>query len=146
MTYLKVSASAFSSRTYNIIILCLTSYILVDFVLYHWGPPLQLADGAGAVQTWGADEIDPICESALGHLKVGPQLPAANAWKQMKWTGAPAYCPVKGQLIEALDPSNNFRRGFALKFVTDVEDIRPYCFPGYMGPKSTSTKEHAAFI
>lgn len=83
MTYLKVSASAFSSRTYNIIILCLTSYILVDFVLHHWGPPLQLADGAGAVQTWGADEIDPICESALGHLKVGPQLPAANAWKQM---------------------------------------------------------------
>jgi len=122
MTYLKNSASAFSSRTYNIITLCLTSYILVDFVLYHWGPPLQLANGAGAVQNRGADGIDSICESALGHLKVGPQLPAANAWKQMKWTGAPAYCPVKGQLIEALDPSNNFRRGFALKFVTDVED------------------------
>lgn len=45
-----------------------------------------------------------------------------NPWHQMKWVGQPSSCLVKGQLIEKLDPEKNFRRGYALKFVEDVEN------------------------
>lgn len=45
-----------------------------------------------------------------------------DAWHQMKWVGKPASCPVKGKLIERLDDERNFRRGYALQFVENVED------------------------
>ncbi|MCO5586334.1 hypothetical protein L7F22_040273 [Adiantum nelumboides] len=45
-----------------------------------------------------------------------------NPWHQMKWIGQPSSCLVKGRLIEKLDDQKNFRRGYALRFVEDVED------------------------
>eukprot|EP00250_Pteridium_aquilinum_P015430 c22573_g1_i2 orf=318-1517(+) len=47
---------------------------------------------------------------------------SGNPWHQVKWIGKPATCLVKGKLIERLDEESNFRRGYALKFVEDVED------------------------
>jgi hypothetical protein len=35
----------------------------------------------------------------------------------MKWVGKPACCKVKGQLIESLENTYNFQRGFSLKYV-----------------------------
>lgn len=63
---------------------------------------------------WNAREGERMGGSAQ---KRGP-----NAWHQMKWVGEPASCLVKGKLIERLDEESNFRRGYALRFVEDVED------------------------
>ncbi|KAL2641938.1 hypothetical protein R1flu_009525 [Riccia fluitans] len=43
-------------------------------------------------------------------------------------------CRVRGELIERLDEVNNFRRGFALQFVNDVED-RTHILPWLLGTK-----------
>lgn len=134
MTYfadLQAAGRGASPRVYYFVILCLTSYILLDFVLHHSGTS-QCADLVFNAAKAKADRAksrsdnavteDPICGSVIGHLNSGPKLPVAKAWTQMKWIGAPARCKVKGHLIESLDEMNNFRRGFALKFVGDVED------------------------
>lgn len=136
MTYfsdLQSAGRTASPRVYYFVILCLISYILLDFVLHHSGSS-QCADlvfdaakaKAEKQQSSSSlvhvDEEDPICATVIGHLNSGPKLPVAKAWNQMKWIGAPARCRVKGHLIEALDEINNFRRGHALKFVGDVED------------------------
>lgn len=69
-----------------------------------------------------------ICSSVLGHLPERPRgelflrWKKPDPWEQMKWIGKPARCRVKGQLIENLDELYNFRRGYALKFVSNVED------------------------
>lgn len=133
MTYFSDFQSAgrtASPRVYLFVILCLLSYILLDFVLHHSGTS-QCADlvfdaakvkSEKAERTDALDEEDPICSTVIGHLNSGPQLPVSKAWRQMKWIGSPARCKVKGHLIESLDETYNFRRGFALKFVGDVED------------------------
>lgn len=129
MTYfndLQVVGRTASSRTYYFVILCLVSYILLDFVLHHSSnsecADLVLDAAKAKAKAKAGDGEDPICGTVLGHLGSEPKLPVARAWNQMKWIGAPAKCKVKGQLIESLDVANNFRRGFALKFVGDVED------------------------
>ncbi|KAG0559066.1 hypothetical protein KC19_10G076400 [Ceratodon purpureus] len=136
MTYfgdLQAAGRSASPRVYYFVIVCLLSYIILDFVLHHSGTS-QCADlvfDAAKAKAERAerrsDAIDAmkedlICGSVIGHLNSGPKLPVAKAWNQMKWIGAPARCKVKGHLIESLDEMNNFRRGFALKFVGDVED------------------------
>ncbi|KAG0609945.1 hypothetical protein M758_7G026400 [Ceratodon purpureus] len=119
-----------SPRTYYFVILCLVSYIVLDFALHHSGNS-QCADlvfdaaktkAEKSIQEGLVLQEDPICDSVLGHLNSEPQFPVARAWNQMKWIGAPAKCKVKGHLIESLDVANNFRRGYALKYVGDVED------------------------
>lgn len=123
-----------SPRVLYFVILCLVSYILIDFVLHHSGSTsLQCTCGTELIldgRSFRSSEVsesdlnDPTdaCGSVLGHLYSGPQLPVAKAWNQMKWIGAPARCKVKGQLIESLDEVANFRRGFALKFTDKVGD------------------------
>lgn len=151
-----------SPKAYNLIIVCLLGYILVDFVLFHWGPVPEcenfaldvakahpdLPDGASqqVVNSITGSEEDPLCKTALGHLKFAPEVPIDKAWNQMKWIGAPAYCKVKGHLIESLDPLNNFRRGFALKFVSDVED-KTLVLPWLYGTKvNLNTKQRRVYL
>lgn len=132
MTYfndLQAAGRTATPRIYYFVILCLLSYILVDVVLYHSGnsPCADLVFDAAKAESKTDETIqdgveDPICNSVLGHLDSEPKLPVAKAWNQMKWVGSPANCKVKGHLIESLDVANNFRRGFALKYVTNVED------------------------
>jgi hypothetical protein len=137
MTYyfgdLQAAGRSASPRVYYFVIFSLLSYILLDFVLHHSGTS-QCADlvfDAARVKAERAQrrseadnavKEDPICGSVVGHINSAPKRPVSKAWTQMKWIGAPARCKVKGQLIESLDETNNFRRGFALKFAGDVED------------------------
>lgn len=134
MTYfgdLQTAGRNASPRVYYFVILCLLSYILLDFALHHNGSS-QCADLVFDTAKTKAEQMsdspleteDPICGTIIGHLNSGPKLPVAKAWNQMKWIGSPARCKVKGHLIESLDDTNNFRRGFALKFISDVEDKR----------------------
>lgn len=72
-----------------------------------------------------------LCGTTEGFLDKDEDQPE-NPWRQMKWVGEAAACPVKGHLIEKLDDRNNFRRGFALRFSNDVEDkthILPWLLP-----------------
>lgn len=78
--------------------------------------------------------LDKRCGSIEGHL---PANTTANPtpedpWQHMKWTGKPAQCRVKGHQIESLDPTNNFRRGYALKYTSDVED-KTHILPWLLG-------------
>lgn len=131
MTYfsdLQAAGRSASPRVFYFVILCLLSYIFLDFFLHHSGGASECAEAVFASKevaitpSINPSDDDPACATVIGHLNSGPQPPVSQAWNQMKWIGAPARCKVKGQLIEALDETNNFRRGFALKFVTDVED------------------------
>ena len=134
MTYISDLQTVATPRVYNFVILCLITYILLDFVLHHSGTS-QCAElvfeaakekSAKGYSTGGVEDVvgkeDPICSSVIGHLNSGPKPPVSKAWDQMKWIGAPARCMVKGHLIESLDEMNNFRRGFSLKFAGSVED------------------------
>ncbi|KAI5059691.1 hypothetical protein GOP47_0026010 [Adiantum capillus-veneris] len=62
-----------------------------------------------------------------------------NPWQQMKWIGQPSSCLVKGRLIEKLDEKKNFRRGYALKFVEDVED-KTHLLPWLLASKVNLNK------
>jgi len=53
-------------------------------------------------------------------LPLSFQLGDEDPWKQMKWVGKPACCKVKGQLIESLENTYNFQKGFSLKYVQDA--------------------------
>jgi hypothetical protein len=84
---------------------------------------------------------DKHCGSILGHLpsKDAWSLKEESAkgndpWMQMKWVGKPANCRVKGHTIEALDDVNNFRRGYALKYIWDVED-KTHILPWLLGSR-----------
>ncbi|XP_024367822.1 uncharacterized protein [Physcomitrium patens] len=128
----ELQAAGRSPRVCHFLILCLLSYIFIDYVLHHSGTSscVDLVFDASDAKVAKSDkesvadsaQEDPICGSVIGHLNSGQEPLVAKAWSQMKWIGAPAKCRVKGQLIEALDPRNNFRRGFSLKFTSDVED------------------------
>lgn len=149
MTYFSdLQGRSASPRVYYFVILCLVSYILLDFALHHYGTPQcadlvfdaakAKADRATADGRQG-DADEAVCSTVIGHLNSGPQLPVAKAWNQMKWIGAPARCKVKGHLIESLDDMNNFRRGFALKYVSDVED-KTMVLPWLYGTKVNLNK------
>ena len=149
MTYLHELQSVsrnVSPRVLYFVIGVLLSYILIDFSLHHSGNS-QCAelvfDAARAkaekakvdTEAENAAKEDAICGSVLGHLTAAPRdLKVDDAWSQMKWIGSPARCKVKGHLIESLDVPNNFRRGFALRFVHDVED-KTHVLPWLYGSK-----------
>lgn len=131
-----------SSRVLRFVILVLLSYILLDFFIHHSGG-LQSATPAvfdqedkniDNIRVDSAGKQDAICDSVFGHLGSAPQDSKADPWNQMKWMGRPARCNVKGQLIESLDEVNNFRRGFTLQFVKDVED-KTHLLPWLYGSK-----------
>ncbi len=90
--------------------------------------------------TMSSQQKEPkICGSVVGHLPETygidiSKLPRdeGRPWNQMKWMGKPARCRVKGQLIESLDDIYNFRRGWALKYVKDVED-KHHLLPWLLG-------------
>lgn len=155
MTYLNHFQSA--SRgvpplIYCSLILVLLSYVSIDIVLhkaeYSFGlctleaDALHLRQGkltgerAQAVRTKWREREDKYCSSIKGHLPQPPSrwrlLPERDPWNQMKWVGRPARCKVKGQLIESLDDTYNFRRGYALKYVGDVED-KTHLLPWLLG-------------
>ena len=148
MTYLHELQSVtrnVSPRVLYFVIGVLLSYVLLDFALHHSGNS-QCAelvfDAARAkaekskvdTEAENAAKEDSICGSVRGHLMSVPRDPKADAWNQMKWIGSPARCKVKGQLIESLDVAENFRRGFALQFVHDVED-KTYLLPWLYGSR-----------
>ncbi|BBN11094.1 hypothetical protein MPTK1_5g08990 [Marchantia polymorpha subsp. ruderalis] len=64
------------------------------------------------------------CNSVEAHMDVfeGQARKPQDPWNQLKWGLPPADCRVKGHLIERLDPLNNYRRGVALGFTTDLDD------------------------
>ncbi|KAH7427982.1 hypothetical protein KP509_10G070000 [Ceratopteris richardii] len=64
-----------------------------------------------------------------------------DAWRQMKWVGQPAACPVRGKVIEKLDIQKNFRRGYALRFVDDVED-KTHLLPWLLGSQIDLNRRH----
>lgn len=97
-------------------------------------------DAQAILNRWGNQE-DKHCGSIVGHLPVKNSWSLRNknvenydAWRQMKWVGKPARCRVKGHVIEALDDVNNFRRGYALKYIWDVED-KTHILPWLLGNK-----------
>lgn len=84
---------------------------------------------------------DKHCGSIVGHLPSKDSWKLLNAagkehdpWMQMKWVGKPAKCRVKGHVIEALDDVNNFRRGYSLKYIWDVED-KTHILPWLLGSR-----------
>ncbi|CAM6067477.1 unnamed protein product [Sphagnum tenellum] len=122
-----------SPRVLYFVIAILLGYITLDFLLHHSGSSECVKLILDAVQEKPnleeVEQEDAICKSVEGHLTTEPQNPDENPWNQMKWVGEPARCKVKGHLIESLDPKNNFRRGFSLRFARDVEDkthVLPY--------------------
>lgn len=107
------------------------SYIVIDFFAYHQDPSVMAcrcncpASSSEILKVGDAFEKKPRhCKSKEGHYEESNRstIISGDPWQQMKWIGQPAICPVKGYLIEKLDDSYNFRRGFALRFVEDVED------------------------
>ncbi|KAG6558204.1 hypothetical protein Mapa_000387 [Marchantia paleacea] len=70
------------------------------------------------------DERNANCNSVEAHMDVLEDQPRKpqDPWNQLKWGLPPAECRVKGHLIERLDPLNNYRRGVALGFTTDLDD------------------------
>ncbi|CAM6029712.1 unnamed protein product [Sphagnum balticum] len=81
---------------------------------------MKLNQGNSEVLSSWQEQEERFSSNVLGHLpdKLGDEDP----WKQMKWVGKPACCKVKGRLIESLENTYNFRRGFSLKYVKDSED------------------------
>lgn len=131
-----------NSRALYFVILVLVGYILLDFFVHHSGDlqsatPVMFDQEDKNIDNNRVNSVgkqDAICDSALGHLSSAPQDSKADPWNQMKWMGRPARCKVKGQLIESLDEVNNFRRGFALRFVEDVEN-KMHLLPWLYGSK-----------
>jgi len=142
---------------YCSVVLFLVSYVTVDIIAHISeydvtgvcsslsSDALKLQQGkftgdeAKALEMKWNEREGKYCDVLLGHLpsKAKPTiLPKQrdDPWKHMKWVGKPARCRVKGQLIEALDDSYNFRRGFALKYVDDVED-KFHLLPWVLGNK-----------
>jgi FkbM family methyltransferase len=127
-----------SPRVLYFVIAILLGYITLDFLLHHSGSSECVKSILDAVQEKPnleeVEQEDAICKSVEGHLTTEPQNPDENPWNQMKWVGEPARCKVKGHLIESLDPKNNFRRGFSLRFAHDVED-KTHVLPYLLGSK-----------
>lgn len=112
------------------------SYIIIDFLAYHVNPNLLACVCDCPSPVISSEELNVrheiwegkprICKSKHDFRQERNYLSISNdahdPWQQMKWVGQPAACSVKGFLIEKLDDRYNFRRGFALKFVADVED------------------------
>ncbi|MCO5576125.1 hypothetical protein L7F22_029933 [Adiantum nelumboides] len=142
-----VAGKATHQRALYSIIVLLTGYVAVDLLAHHTStfPVLaakaKLAGAAGfdGQELENEEEEPALCRTLEGHLDVNitSSLSSADAasygdgdglqqrenpWSQMKWVGPPGTCRVKGLLIEKLEPSLNFRRGFALKYAGDVED------------------------
>ncbi|CAM6102223.1 unnamed protein product [Calypogeia fissa] len=93
-----------------------------------------------------------ICDTRDGHYEPDDttvdiaDLSSEDAWSQMKWIGQPAPCRVRGELIEKLDDINNFRRGFALRFTSNVED-RIHILPWLLGSKvDLNQRERRVFL
>nr|ABR17281.1 unknown [Picea sitchensis] len=130
------------------LVLILSTYILLDIYVNHMHSIGFLGVGIGVPAAfraqgftsqvfkhneWEAMERNrsDLCGTREGFLEQD-QDQVENPWRQMKWIGEAAACPVRGHLIEKLDDSNNFRRGFALRFADDVEDkthILPWLLP-----------------
>lgn len=141
MTFVRKFQACFQGihpAIYCSIILFLVSYVSVDVLVQDAGVCSNLSadalrlregkivgdDAQSLVDKWNNRE-DKFCGSILGHLPAKPNWiarPGENPWHQVKWIGKPARCRVKGQLIEMLDDTYNFRRGYALKYVADAED------------------------
>lgn len=107
------------------------SYIVIDFFAYHQDPLVLACRGncpASSQELFKVgDEFEGKsrhCQSKEEHYEESKRstIKSDDPWQQMKWVGQPAICSVNGYLIEKLDDSYNFRRGFSLKFVETVED------------------------
>lgn len=116
------------------LLLILSSYVVIDLLSNHSdfaflvcssehvaAPPVIPASSSSSSSSSSLSSDSSSCASLQAHMKSAP-LPPQNPWLQLKWIGPPALCPVKGFLIEHLDDSLNFRRGFSLRFASDVED------------------------
>ncbi|XP_073387999.1 uncharacterized protein [Physcomitrium patens] len=151
MTLVKKSIAAarhVDPLIYVCIILILLGYMGVDVYTRRASeydpracPPLHADASAhqhGKLTRKGTRMMD--CGSIEGHLPLerswllqsGSKSNSPDAWRYMKWIGKPARCRVKGHLIEALDDVYNFRRGYALKYVADVED-KTHILPWLLG-------------
>lgn len=103
------------------------AYIVIDHFAYHNDPLLARGCNCPAPSSEMVKKVarkPAICKRREDFYEEGNSKlrREADPWHQMKWVGQPASCSVKGQLIEELDDELNFRRGYALRFVEDVED------------------------
>lgn len=111
----------------------LSTYVAVDLMVKQMDDPSVTLFSS----PWKRKETEEwpgqadICSRREGYMESGdihelrykPRMKEGqNPWHQMKWVGEAAPCRVKGHLIDKLDDSRNFRRGFALRFTPDVED------------------------
>eukprot|EP01018_Ginkgo_biloba_P003542 Gb_26060 [translate_table: standard] len=122
------------------IILMLSLYIALDLSIHHGNPPLFpycTCNCRTAIANLAQETLKPdLCATRDGHYQLTSDSASKekDPWKQMKWVGEAAQCRVKSQLIEKLDDENNFRRGFALKFTSDVED-KTHILPWILGSR-----------
>ncbi|KAH7442080.1 hypothetical protein KP509_03G069400 [Ceratopteris richardii] len=137
----------------------LTCYVVLDLIANHSDlefPDLLSCSSSSSVllgnsnASGGNAVVDEpaVCRTLEGHLDIDlaslrqkhvdlnpqtvPSRQAEDPWRQMKWVGPAATCRVRGHLIERLDPALNFRRGFSLRFASDVEDkthLLPWLLP-----------------
>lgn len=123
------------------IILALSSYVALDLCINYvtlrsWS--YCKCECSGRVGGLGDSDI---CATRDGHYGGASSAAAAgsnpleNPWKQMKWVGEASACRVKGHLIEKVDEENDFRRGYALKFTSDVED-KTHLLPWLLASKT----------
>ncbi|CAI7834976.1 unnamed protein product [Closterium sp. NIES-53] len=91
---------------------------------------LRIADGsrsggriaAQPCSDWtSTSRATPVVQNG-GDSSSSPQVSPEDAWAFTKWTPRVSPCLVAGLPIEELDAHLNFRRGWTLGFVDDVED------------------------
>lgn len=114
-------------------------YMSLDF--YGWtscgSSLLERKGGFGDGRSEEGEADHELCSTLQGHHDASLSRwnrSAGDPWQQLKWIGEPAFCRVRGQLIEKLDADNNFRRGYSLKHTGDVED-RMHILPWLMGSR-----------
>lgn len=123
--------------TLYLVLLILASYVGLDLYTRNSGGVPGCSRDA-AVRNLQIPQGEPaICSRLEGHydtLLSTWNRSSGDPWRQLKWVGEPAFCKVRGQLIEKIDHWNNFRRGWALKHAKDVED-RLHIMPWLYGSK-----------
>ncbi|KAL3701230.1 hypothetical protein R1sor_019252 [Riccia sorocarpa] len=108
-------------------------YILLDLSLHllsvtHYQIQSKESKESNHKESVSSTSVDTkpekLCDTIEDYIDVheGQQREPQDPWNQLKWCLPPAECRVKGHLIERLDPLNNYRRGVALGFTTDLDD------------------------
>eukprot|EP00246_Nothoceros_aenigmaticus_P009798 TRINITY_DN2567_c0_g2_i1.p2 TRINITY_DN2567_c0_g2~~TRINITY_DN2567_c0_g2_i1.p2 ORF type:complete len:352 (-),score=51.82 TRINITY_DN2567_c0_g2_i1:346-1401(-) len=128
--------------TLYLVVVILASYIGLDFYVHHSGLRLPGCERAGIQTSVEVSSDKLVCNHVDGHFNT--ELTSWNKsrgdpWRQLKWVGEPAFCRVRGELIEKIDHWNNFRRGWALRFSTgamaDAVEDRTHILPWLYGSR-----------